>query len=60
MNYDVKERHELLLEMRNLLNKAMNKGMKFYLLTFIDGNEIIPIDMADVGIAKFEEEDWKI
>ena len=44
----------------NLLNKAMNKGMKFYLLTFIDGNEIFPIDMADVGIAKFEEEDWKI
>lgn len=60
MNYDVKENHELLLEMRSLLNKAMDKGKKFYILTFIDGNEIIPIDMADIGIRKFEEEDQKI
>ena len=58
MKTDFEVKHELLLEMRDLLNRAERKGLKFYLLTFFEGNELLPIDMSDIGIRKIE--DWKI
>lgn len=58
MKTDSKTRHELLLEMRDLLNRAERKGLTFYILTYIDGNELIPIEMNDIGIK--ENEDQKI
>ena len=55
MKTDTYVKHELLLEMRKVLDKAERKGLKFYLLTYIDGNELIPISIGDIGIRKFEE-----
>ena len=55
MKTDFEVKHELLLEMRDLLNRAERKGLKFYLLTFFEGNELLPIDMSDIGIRKIED-----
>ncbi len=52
---DFKAKHELLLEMRDLLNRAERCGLRFYLLTYIDGNELVPLESGAIGIRKIED-----
>ena len=55
MKTDFEAKHELLLEMRDLLNRAERRGLRFYLLTYIDGNELLPLESGAIGIRKIED-----